>query len=164
MEVITLGNETLRIKAAPVPEVTDEIRSLIREMFIVMEKADGVGLAAPQIDLSIRLFVLKADDGIERAFINPQIIQTSPETCSYEEGCLSVPKVWEKVIRPEKITVQALNERGRPFTLEADGLLARIIQHEYDHLDGILFIDRIDPAKKAKAEERFLKKDSKKDA
>ncbi|HNQ97359.1 MAG TPA: peptide deformylase [Treponemataceae bacterium] len=164
MEVITLGNETLRIKAAPVPEVTDEIRSLIREMFIVMEKADGVGLAAPQIDLSIRLFVLKADDGIERAFINPQIIQTSPETCSYEEGCLSVPKVWEKVIRPEKITVQALNERGRPFTLEADGLLARIIQHEYDHLDGILFIDRIDPAKKAKAEEKFLKKASKKDA
>ncbi|MBN1617288.1 MAG: peptide deformylase [Spirochaetales bacterium] len=164
MEVITLGNETLRIKAAPVPEVTDEIRSLIREMFIVMEKADGVGLAAPQIGLSIRLFVLKADDGIERAFINPQIIQTSPETCSYEEGCLSVPKVWEKVIRPEKITVQALNERGRPFTLEADGLLARIIQHEYDHLDGILFIDRIDPAKKAKAEEKFLKKASKKDA
>ncbi len=158
MEVLRLGNETLREKAVPVGEITDEIRALATEMFATMEKADGVGLAAPQIGKSIRMFVLKADDGVKRVFINPQIIETSQETCSYEEGCLSIPKYYEDVIRPERITVQARNENGRRFTLEADGFLARVIQHEYDHLEGVLFIDRIDPAKKAKIEEKFLKK------
>lgn len=158
MEVLRLGNETLRSKAVPVEEVTDEIRALAAEMFETMEKSDGVGLAAPQIGLSIRMFVLKADDGIKRVFINPQIIETSQELCSYEEGCLSIPKYYEDVVRPERITVQAKNENGRRFTLEADGFLARVIQHEYDHLEGVLFIDRIDPAKKAKIEEKFLKK------
>lgn len=152
-----LGNETLKKKAEPVAEVTEEIRALVEEMFITMDKEEGIGLAAPQIGRSIRLFVLKADDGVKRTFINPQIIQTSTEVSSYEEGCLSIPKIYADVIRPERVTVQALNEKGRRFTLEADGLLARVIQHEYDHLDGILFIDRIDPAKKAKIEEKFLK-------
>jgi len=158
MEVLRLGNETLRVKAVPVEEINDEIRALAVEMFDTMEKSDGVGLAAPQIGKSIRMFVLKADDGIKRVFINPQIIETSQELCSYEEGCLSVPKYYEDVVRPERITVQARNENGRRFNLEADGFLARVIQHEYDHLDGVLFIDRIDPAKKAKIEAKFLKK------
>lgn len=153
-----LGDEVLRQKAVPLDEVTDEIRSLIGEMFISMVEEQGIGLAAPQIGKSIRLFVVKADDEIERAFINPQIIETSVETESYEEGCLSVPKSWENVIRPSRVTIQALNERGRRFTLEADGLLARVIQHEYDHLEGILFIDRIEPDKKSKIEEKFRKK------
>ena len=157
MDVKTLGEDVLRQKALPVGEVTDEIRQLVRDMFQTMVDHDGVGLAAPQVGQPIRLFVLKSDDDIERVFINPQIIGTSQETCSYEEGCLSIPKAWEKVVRPERVTVQAINERGRRFTLEADGLLARIIQHENDHLDGILFIDRIDQAKKEKIEERFLK-------
>ncbi len=143
MKVIQLGNETLRQKAVPVEDINDDIRLLVREMFETMEREDGIGLAAPQVDKSIRLFVVRADDGIERTFINPQIIATSQETESYEEGCLSIPKTYEDVIRPSAITVQAKNERGRRFTLEADGLLARVIQHEYDHLEGILFIDRI---------------------
>ncbi len=163
MNVLHLGNETLRQKAVPVEEITDEIRSLVTEMFETMEREEGVGLAAPQVGRSIRLFVVKADDGIERAFINPQIVATSQETCVYEEGCLSIPKYYEDVVRPERITVQARNEKGRRFNLEAEGFLARVIQHEYDHLEGILFIDRIDPDKKAKIEQKFLKKAEKKD-
>jgi len=157
MKVIQLGNETLRQKALPVEDINDEIRLLVREMFETMEREEGIGLAAPQVDKSIRLFVVRADDGIERTFINPQIIATSQETESYEEGCLSIPKTYEDVIRPSAITVQARNERGRRFTLEADGLLARVIQHEYDHLEGILFIDRIKADKKEKIEQKFLK-------
>lgn len=163
MNVLRLGNETLRQKAVPVEEITDEIRELVREMFVTMEKEEGVGLAAPQVGRSIRLFVVKADDGIERAFINPQIIETSQETCAFEEGCLSIPKIYEEVIRPSKITIQARNEKGRRFNLEADEFLARVIQHEYDHLDGILFIDRISADKKAKIEQKFLKKNAKKE-
>lgn len=157
MKVLQLGNETLRQKALPVEEINDEIRLLVRDMFETMEREEGIGLAAPQVDRSIRLFVVKADDGIERTFINPQIIATSQETESYEEGCLSIPKTYEDVIRPSAITVQAKNERGRRFTLEADGLLARVIQHEYDHLEGILFIDRIKADKREKIEQKFLK-------
>jgi peptide deformylase len=163
MNVLHLGNETLRQKAVPVEEITDEIRALVSEMFDTMEKEEGVGLAAPQVDRSIRLFVVKADDGVKRVFINPQIIATSQETCGYEEGCLSIPKFYEEVIRPERVTVQAKNENGRRFTLEAEGFLARVIQHEYDHLDGILFIDRIAPDKKEKIEQKFLKHAEKKE-
>lgn len=158
MNVIRLGNEILRQKAVPVTEVTDELRALIRDMFVTMVDSDGVGLAAPQIGRSIRVFVVKADDGVERTFINPQIIATSQETVRYEEGCLSIPKIYEEVERPERITIQALNEKGRRITLEAEGFLARVIQHEYDHLDGVLFIDRIASEKKAKIEQKFLKK------
>ncbi len=161
MKVIQLGNETLRQKAIPVEEINDDIRSLVRDMFITMEEAEGIGLAAPQVEKGLRLFVVKSDDGIERTFINPQIIATSQETESYEEGCLSIPKTYEDVVRPSVITIQAKNEKGRRFTLEADGLLARIIQHEYDHLEGILFIDRISADKKEKIEQKFLKKNLK---
>jgi peptide deformylase len=163
MKVVRLGDDILRKKAEPVEEVTDEIRELVREMFVTMEEEDGVGLAAPQVGRSIRLFVVKADDHVERAFINPQIIATSQEVCSYEEGCLSIPKMYEDVVRPERVTVQARNEKGRRFTLEAEGFLARVIQHEYDHLDGILFIDRIPTEKKIKIEQKFLKKAEKKE-
>lgn len=157
MKVYTLGNEVLREKAVPIDTITDEIKALIPEMFKTMENQNGIGLAAPQIGKSIRLFVVKIDDEVERVFINPQIIATSTETCSYEEGCLSVPKYYESVTRPETIVVQALNEKGRRFTIEADGLLARVIQHEYDHLEGILFIDRIPQAKKDKISQKFAK-------
>lgn len=158
MKVEQLGSDILRQKAEPVAEINDEIRELVKEMFVTMEEEEGVGLAAPQIGRGIRVFVVKADDGVERTFINPQIIETSVETCSYEEGCLSIPKTYEEVIRPERITIQARNEKGRRFNLEADNFLARVIQHEYDHLEGILFIDRIDAAKKIKIEQKFLKK------
>lgn len=162
LEIIKLDNELLRQVSEPVKEVNDEIRTLISEMFETMDAAEGVGLAAPQVGKLLRLFVLQADDGIRRAFINPQIIATSAETCEYEEGCLSIPKAYEKIIRPAKVTVQALNENGKPFTLEADGFLARIIQHEYDHLDGFLYIDRGDEETKQRIIETFNRRQARK--
>jgi peptide deformylase len=162
LEIIKLDNELLRQVSEPVKEVNDEIRTLISEMFETMDAAEGVGLAAPQVGKLLRLFVLQADDGIRRAFINPQIIATSAETCEYEEGCLSIPKAYETIVRPAKVTVQALNENGKPFTLEADGFLARIIQHEYDHLDGFLYIDRGDEETKQRIIETFNRRKARK--
>ena len=145
LDVVKLGEESLRQKSVPVDEVNDEIKQLAEDMFETMIAYEGVGLAAPQIGKNIRMFVLIADDDVRRVFINPQIIKTSEEVSDYDEGCLSIPQVYETITRPVQVTVQALNEKGRPFTLEADGLLARIIQHEYDHLEGIVYIDRGDP-------------------
>lgn len=158
LRICKLGEEVLREKSVPVAEVNDDIRKLAEDMFETMIEANGVGLACPQIGMNIRMFVVIADDDVRRVFINPQIISTSAELSDYEEGCLSVPQVYEKISRPAKVTVQALNERGRPFTLEADGLLARVIQHENDHLDGVIFIDRGDPDFAAKTAENFKKR------
>ena len=163
MRITKLGEEILRQVAEPVKpeEINDELRAFLDEMFETMIEADGVGLAGPQAGISKRLFVVIADDDVRRVFINPQIISTSSELCDYDEGCLSIPKVYESIRRPAKVTVQALNEKGRPFTLEADGLLARIIQHENDHLDGKLFIDRGDPNFAKETEENFAKRAAK---
>lgn len=158
LEVTKLGEDILRKKAEPVAEINDEIRALVEDMFETMIDKDGVGLAAPQIGKSLRLFVVIADDDVRRVFINPQIIKTSTEVGEYAEGCLSIPQVYETIVRPLQVTVQAYNEKGRPFTLEADGLLARIIQHEYDHLDGILYIDRGDKNFAEKTENQFKKR------
>ncbi len=158
LEITKLGEEILRKKAEPIAEVTDEIKKLAEDMLETMIDADGVGLAGPQVNKSLRIFVAMADDDVKRVFINPQIIKTSEEVGEYEEGCLSIPQVYESITRPVRVTVQALNENGRPFTLEADGLLARVIQHEYDHLDGILYIDRGDKDFAQKTEEQFKKR------
>lgn len=160
MRITKLGEPILREISEPVKpeEINDEFRAFINEMFEAMIQADGVGLAGPQAGILKRVFVAIADDNIRRVFINPQIIKTSEELCDYEEGCLSIPQVYESIRRPAKVTVQALNEKGKPFTLDADGLLARIIQHENDHLDGKLFIDRGDPDFAKKTEETFAKR------
>ena len=158
LDIVKLGEDILRQKAQPVAEVNDEIRQLAEDMFETMIEADGVGLAAPQIGKNLRMFVLIADDDVRRVFINPQIIKTSEEMGDYDEGCLSIPQVYETIRRPVKVTVQALNENGKSFTLDADGLLARIIQHEYDHLDGIVFIDRGDKDFAEKTAAQFEKR------
>lgn len=158
LDITKLGEPILREKAQPVAEVNDEIRKLCEDMFETMIEAEGVGLAGPQVGKNLRLFVLIADDDVRRVFINPTIIKTSEEVEEYDEGCLSIPQVYETIVRPSKVTVQALNEKGKPFTLEADGFLARIIQHEYDHLDGILYIDRGDKEFAAKTEAQFKKR------
>lgn len=145
MRITKLGEEVLRQKCEPVKmdEINDELRALLDEMFETMISANGVGLAAPQVGIAKRFFVLQSDDNVRRVFINPEIIKTSEETAGYEEGCLSLPGFSENITRPVKISVSAINENGKPFVIEdADGLLARIIQHENDHLDGILYIDR----------------------
>lgn len=163
MRITKLGEEILRQKAELVKpeEINDELRSFLNEMFDAMIEADGVGLAGPQAGISKRLFVIIADDDVRRVFINPQIISTSQDVVDYDEGCLSIPQVYESISRPKKVTVQAFNEKGRPFTLETDGFLARIIQHEYDHLDGILFIDRGDKSFAEKTENQFKKRSEK---
>ena len=158
LDIVKLGEDILRQKAQPVAEVNDEIRQLAEDMFETMIEADGVGLACPQIGKNLRMFVLIADDDVRRVFINPQIIKTSEELGDYDEGCLSIPQVYETIKRPVRVTVQALNEQGKPFTLDADGLLARIIQHEYDHLDGIVFIDRGDKDFAEKTSAQFAKR------
>lgn len=160
LRITKLGEDVLRQVAVPVEpeEINDEFRVLINEMFETMIEANGVGLAAPQVDISKRFFVVIADDDVRRVFINPQIISTSNDLVDYEEGCLSLPKIYENIKRPSQVTVQALNENGKPFTIEADGLLARIIQHENDHLNGIVFIDKGDPEFAKQAEQTMAKR------
>ena len=160
LKIYKLGEEVLRQKSVPVKdeEINDELRALAEEMFETMENANGVGLACPQIGKNIRMFVAEADDDVKRVFINPQIIATSDDSVPYEEGCLSVPQVYENIMRPSKVTVQAQDQNGKKFTLEAEGLLARIIQHESDHLEGVIFIDRGDADFAKKTAEQFAKR------
>ena len=148
MQILTLGNECLRQKALPVKKIGPEYVNIARELVETLHAGDGVGLAGPQVGLLERIFVVHMADYEPIVFINPSIIETSPETHKYEEGCLSVPGIYSDVVRPSMVKIQAWNEKGRPFTLEASGLMARVILHEYDHLEGILFIDRISEQKK----------------
>lgn len=155
LDIYTLGDEVLRERATEVTKFTDELRILVDSMIDTLIEADGVGLAAPQIGVSERLFITKLPDEEPRVFVNPEIIETSNEVGPYEEGCLSIPGIYCEVIRPLSVTLQAQDLKGKAFTLKADGLLARVIQHEYDHLNGKLYIDRIEDEK---VKEHLLKK------
>jgi peptide deformylase len=161
MQIITLGNDILRQKADKIDEIDEEIENLTKQMLEILVRDKGVGLAGPQLGIMKRIFVVHVGGDTERVFINPSIIETSHETCKYEEGCLSVPGIYANVIRSESIKMQAWNEKGRPFTLEAGGLLARVILHEYDHLDGILFLDRLTENKKKMLIAKYEKKNAK---
>ena len=128
--------------AAPVPAVDDRIRQLIRDMAETMYAAPGIGLAASQVDVHERVLIIDISEARNelQAFVNPQIIEASGEA-ECEEGCLSVPGIFEKVRRAERIKVRALNAQGEEFSLDAEGLLAVCIQHEIDHLDGKVFVE-----------------------
>lgn len=145
-----LGDPVLRHKAAPVDGITDEIRSLIADMFDTMYAEEGVGLAAPQVGVGDRVIVIDPrDDEIEPfALINPEIVQLGDDLERDEEGCLSIPGLKEIVERPATVRIEALSAGGERVAIEAEGLLARILQHEVDHLDGILFIDRVSALKR----------------
>ncbi|MFO8064091.1 MAG: peptide deformylase [Spirochaetota bacterium] len=153
-ELIYHPHEVLNTRAEPVAEINGETRELAEEMIEIMIQSDGIGLAGPQVGLLKRLFVVKAPEDEPRVFINPQILSTSLETSVYEEGCLSIPGVYADLERSSVIQVQAWNERGRRFNIEADKMLARIILHENDHLNGVLFIDHLTQKKR----ERLLKR------
>ncbi len=140
----------MRTSAAPIEEIHEEIDSLARDMLETMYRGDGIGLAGPQVGVEKQIFVCHAQGDEARVFINPQIIATSQQQVPYEEGCLSIPGVYADVVRSASITVQALNEKGKPFRLDADGVLARVIQHEMDHLRGVLFIDHVDEKSRQK--------------
>jgi len=143
MNIITLGDELLRQKAEKIEKITKDTVNIANQMLEILKRDKGVGLAGPQIGYMKRIFVVHVEGDEERIFINPSILETSHETSKFEEGCLSVPGIYANVIRSESIKIQAWNEKGRPFTLESGGLLARVILHEYDHLNGVLFIDHV---------------------
>ena len=147
-----LGQPVLRKEAEEIDFNYPNLSELIQNMYETMQKADGVGLAAPQVGLAIRLFVIDLDvlsdslpeyKGFLHAFINPEIIETGEETESMEEGCLSVPGIHENVRRPVRIHVHYHDENLQEHDTWLDGYLARVFQHEYDHLDGKLFIDHL---------------------
>lgn len=143
LDIYKLGEDVLYTPTEKVKKFDSALKMLIDAMFDTMDEADGVGLAGPQVGVSQKLFVVDDRKGNRIAFINPEIIETSVEVGPYEEGCLSVPGVYHDVIRPLGVTVQAQDVNGKAFTIKATGLLARIIQHENDHLNAKLFIDRL---------------------
>jgi len=150
------GDPALRKKAQPAVPGAD-LAALVADLFDVMYREKGVGLAAPQVGESTRVFVVDVEDEegrTRRAFVNP-VITKREGTMVDEEGCLSIPGYREDVKRWAHVEVQATDEHGQPFTLEAEGLLARAIQHELDHLDGILFLDRLSPIKRKLLEARL---------
>jgi peptide deformylase len=158
LDIVMYGNEVLTKKAEAVTDFGPELKTLVADMHVAMERGRGIGLAGPQVDRLLRLFVTHIEGDEPRVFINPELLLTSPEEVEYEEGCLSLPGLYTKLRRPETVRIQAFNERGRPFTIEATGLLARVILHENDHLNGILFIDRLNVARRERALASWLKK------
>ncbi|MDR3333471.1 MAG: peptide deformylase [Treponema sp.] len=158
MDIITLGNELLRQKAERIKDINADMASIAKDLIETLHQGKGIGLAGPQVGLMKRIFVIHVEGDVPRVFINPSILETSQETIKYEEGCLSIPNVWADVIRSRNVRVQAWNEKGRPFSLEVEGIMARVIQHEYDHLEGILFIDRLSEPKRNKILAKIEKK------
>ena len=141
-----LGSPVLRQRSAEVRTVDDEVRRLVDDMFETMDAAKGVGLAANQIGVARRVAVIDAD-GHRIAMINPRIVSAEGRATA-EEGCHSIPDVFADVTRPERVVLEALDANGQPYRLEVGALAARAIQHEIDHLDGILFVDHLGPIKR----------------
>ncbi|HLH10719.1 MAG TPA: peptide deformylase [Methylovirgula sp.] len=159
--ILTLPDKRLRLRAEPVARVDDEIRALMDDLLETMYDAPGIGLAATQVGVPKRVLVLdvakREDENASpnpMVFANPEILSTSEETSLHEEGCLSIPEFFEEVERPARIRLSYLDRSGKREELEADGILARCLQHEIDHLNGVLFIDHISRLKR----ERVLKK------
>jgi peptide deformylase len=150
LDIRVLGDPVLRKPTKAVSEITDELRTLIANMFETMYAAEGIGLAAPQVGRTERITVVDVD-GQKYALINPQILETSGPIDKAEEGCLSIPDIYGDIERPSQVTVRALDENGKEFELTADELLGRCIQHEVDHLEGRLFIDYLSPLKRKSA-------------
>lgn len=159
LRVIKYGNPILRMKARKVDKIDNRIRNLVDDMILTMQIDAGIGLAAPQVAESIALLVIDQslifEDGEPSAYINPVIIASEGESV-LEEGCLSIPDIREEVKRPEIITLRYQNVDGESREDKFDGLLARVLQHEIDHLNGVLFVDRISALKK-----QLLKKELK---
>lgn len=158
LKILQYPDPRLHTVAKPVAEVDDEIRKLAADMAETMYAAPGIGLAATQVDRHIRMLLIdiSEDKNALRTFINPRIVERDGETV-YEEGCLSVPGIYEKVTRAEHIKVHALGLDGQPFELEAEGLLAICIQHEIDHLDGKVFVEYLSRLKQDRIRNKLAK-------
>lgn len=148
LDIVKIGEDILNQKASVIPDINENIEHLAQAMLEAMYFGTGIGLAGPQVGELKRIFVCQVPEDEPRVFINPEIIGTSPEQSVAEEGCLSIPGVYADIVRSQKVQVQAWNLDGKPFTLEADGILARVIQHEYDHLNGTLFVDHLSEKKR----------------
>ena len=160
LEILHFPDPRLRLRAEPVPQVDDQVRQMVKDMFETMYDAPGIGLAATQVNIQLEVIVIDVseDKNSPLCLINPKIISEEGSE-EMQEGCLSVPGFYENVSRAEKITVQALNEQGEPFELEADDLLAVCIQHEMDHLQGKLFVDYLSPLKRQRIKKKLEKLD-----
>lgn len=146
--------------AKPVAAVDDRVRALLSAMFEIMYASNGVGLAATQVDVHERIIVMDTSEERNRplALINPEILRHSDEDKEWEEGCLSVPGIYDKVVRPATVRVRALDANGQAFEMEADGLTAVCIQHEIDHLQGKVFVDYLSPLKRNRIKTKMLKR------
>lgn len=153
--IVAYGNPVLKKKAAQIEQKEIDVKQLADDMYETMRHASGIGLAAPQIGKSVRMFVADAspleDEEVgdwKQVFVNPEIIDEYGDEWAFEEGCLSIPGIREDVVRPEKLKIHYFDENWQEHTEEFDGMKARIIQHEYDHIEGILFTDHLTAFKK----------------
>lgn len=162
-EIITIPAPVLRENCAPVEDITPELKTLMQDMLETMYDAPGVGLAAPQINIPIRLIVMDAAQTEENeekqpiVMVNPKIISTSDELSVYEEGCLSIPEYFAEIERPAIVTVSYRDQDGNEQEQECEGLLGTVVQHEIDHLDGVLFIDYISKLRRDRVIKKFAK-------
>ena len=159
--LVILPDPRLRLKSAPVDKIDDEVRRLADDMLETMYDAPGVGLAAIQIGEPRRLVTIdtakKDEERRPIVLVNPEIVWASEETSAYEEGCLSIPEYYEEVERPARGKVRYTNLDGKAVEVEAEGLLATVVQHEIDHLDGVLFIDHLSKLKRDRVVKKFVK-------
>ncbi|MFC0820900.1 peptide deformylase [Moraxella marmotae] len=161
LPILAYPDPRLRTIAKPVQTVDTAIKTLIDDMFETMYDARGIGLAATQVDHHIQLIVMDlAKDGeppAPQVFINPKVTPLSDNLVPYQEGCLSIPEVFDTVERPDRVRIEALDKDGQPFSIDADGLLAVCIQHEMDHLNGKLFVDYLSTLKQTRAKDKVKK-------
>lgn len=157
LKIEMLGSDVLRRRADEVGEIDQALRDLVKDMFVTMYDAEGIGLAGPQVGISRRVLVVDVrEEGRDPfALVNPRIVESGAEREKGEEGCLSIPGVSALVERPATVVVEGVDEHGQPVRIEAEGLLARCLQHEIDHLDGVLFIDHLSPLKRNMLVKRY---------
>lgn len=161
-EIITIPDPVLRENCALVEDITPELKTLMADMLETMYDAPGVGLAAPQINIPIRLIVMDASNAEDEEkapiiMVNPEIISASDERSVYEEGCLSIPEYFAEVERPAVVKVGYIDGEGKPQELDCDGLLGTVVQHEIDHLNGMLFIDYLSKLRRDRVIKKFAK-------
>jgi peptide deformylase len=160
-DIIILPDKRLRLVSKPVAKITDDVRTLVADMFETMYKAPGIGLAAIQVGVPQRVVTMdlskREAEAEPKVFINPEITWSSEEKSPYEEGCLSIPDIHEDVERPSRVKIRYLDLAGKAHEEDADGLFATCIQHEVDHLNGVLFIDHISKLKRDRINKKFIK-------
>lgn len=161
-EIKIYGEDSLRAISTPVEEITTEIKDILDGMVETMHDINGVGLAASQVGVNKRMFVIDVGDGVVRRVINPELLELSDTIEDCEEGCLSIPGIYKNVKRSTHVKIKYTNEDGKEVVESAEGLLARAFQHEYDHLDAILFVDKVSPVAKRMISKKLqlLKKES----